>query len=89
MRAPMLSIVVLTAALFGEIQGASAQSAYSYPWCSRQNMREGSTTSCYFTSQEQCMTTLSGIGGWCYRSPFYHPSPASPTVHPPRRSRAH
>ena len=35
MRLPMLSFVLLAAALLGEIQAASAQSPTSYPWCSR------------------------------------------------------
>ena len=33
-----------------------------------------------FHSYEQCMTTLSGIGGYCFRSPYYH---AAPTTAPP------
>jgi hypothetical protein len=64
----------IVGALLGEIQVASAQSAYSYPWCSKQ--RESWATSCYFTSYQQCMTTISGIGGYCYQSPYYH-APAS------------
>jgi hypothetical protein len=72
MRLQMLPLVLLSAALMGPTELASAQSPYSYPWCSRQNAKEGSTTSCYFTSYRQCMTTISGIGGWCYQSPYYH-----------------
>jgi hypothetical protein len=53
---------------------ASAQSAYSYPWCGKSRLEEGGATSCYFASYQQCMTTLSGIGGYCYRSPYYHPT---------------
>jgi len=58
--------------LLGDIQTASAQSAYSYPWCS---VRSRGAMSCYYTSWEQCRTTLSGIGGNCIRSPYYRPSP--------------
>jgi hypothetical protein len=50
---------------------AAAQSAYSYPWCARYPARLGAT-SCYFTSYQQCMTTLSGIGGYCFQSPYFH-----------------
>jgi hypothetical protein len=37
MRLPMLSLYLIAAALLGEIQAASAQSAYSYPWSHLQN----------------------------------------------------
>jgi hypothetical protein len=72
MRSQILSLVLLSTALMGPAELASAQSPYSYPWCSRQTTKEGGTTSCYFTSYQQCMTTISGIGGWCYQSPYYH-----------------
>jgi hypothetical protein len=29
-------------------------------------------TSCYFISYRQCMTTLSGLRGYCFQSPYYH-----------------
>jgi Protein of unknown function (DUF3551) len=75
MRSPIISFAVLIAALLGKIQAASAQSPASYPWCARFFGGElVGATSCYFTSKEQCMTTLSGIGGYCYQSPYYHRS---------------
>jgi hypothetical protein len=55
---------------------AAAQSAYSYPWCARYPARLGAM-SCYFTSYQQCMTTLSGIGGYCFQSPYYRGGAAS------------
>jgi hypothetical protein len=61
---------------------ASAQSPYSYPWCSKQTSAKGGTDSCYFTSYAQCMTTISGIGGWCYQNPGYNGARNSvPTRH--------
>jgi Protein of unknown function (DUF3551) len=72
MRLLILSLVVANAALMSAADPASAQSPYSYPWCGRMGTRNG-PTSCYFTSREQCMTTLSGIGGYCYESPYYQP----------------
>jgi Protein of unknown function (DUF3551) len=76
MRLPILSLFVIIGALLGEIQAASAQSAYSYPWCARGVKMDGGSTSCYFASYQQCMTTQSGIGGYCFQSPHYHPSVA-------------
>jgi hypothetical protein len=83
MRIPVLSVLLIAAALLCEIQAALSQSAYSYPWCARVYERNG-PTSCYFNSYEQCMTTLSGVGGYCFKSPYYHAVPAKPTVHPRR-----
>jgi Protein of unknown function (DUF3551) len=71
MRLPILSLFLIAAALLGEIPAASAQSATSYPWCAKY-YKEGSPTSCYYTSYQQCKTTLSGIGGYCFESPYYH-----------------
>jgi hypothetical protein len=27
--------------------------------------------SCYFNSYQECRATLSGLGGWCMRSPYF------------------
>jgi hypothetical protein len=72
MRSQFFTLVLASVALTGATGLASAQSPYSYPWCSRQLVKDGTTTSCYFTSYQQCMTTISGIGGYCYQSPYYH-----------------
>jgi hypothetical protein len=64
MRLPILSFFLIVAALLGEIQAASAQSPTSYPWCAKYfGNWNVDATSCYFTSYQQCRTTLSGIGG--------------------------
>jgi Protein of unknown function (DUF3551) len=31
--------------------------------------------SCYYASYAQCMQTISGIGGYCIRSPYYGQGP--------------
>jgi uncharacterized protein DUF3551 len=79
MRLPIFLLFLVAAALFGDIQSASAQSAYSYPWCSRYFKRGGGGMSCYYTSYEQCMATVSGIGGYCFQSPFYQAPAAKAT----------
>jgi Protein of unknown function (DUF3551) len=71
MRLPILSLFVIIGALLGEIQAVSAQSAYSYPWCARY-YKDGTPTSCYFTSYQQCRASVSGVGGLCFQSPYYH-----------------
>jgi hypothetical protein len=76
MRLPILYVVLITAALTADMAPAAAQSPSSYPWCARIPKTDGDATSCYFTSYRQCMTTLSGIGGYCYQSPYYHAAAA-------------
>jgi Protein of unknown function (DUF3551) len=68
--------VLAVLALAADMVPVAAQSPYSYPWCLRGG-RGG--MSCYFTSYQQCMATLSGRSGWCMRSPYYRgpPSPWS------------
>ena len=77
-------LFLIAAGLLGESGAASAQSPTSYPWCSRIVVSGGDgggdATSCYFTSREQCMTTISGIGEYCFRSPYYHATPAKATA---------
>jgi hypothetical protein len=69
MRLPILFIVLIAA----NTAPAAAQSPTSYPWCARPaKMDSSSSMSCYFTSYQQCMTTLSGLGGFCVESPYYH-----------------
>jgi Protein of unknown function (DUF3551) len=75
MPVPIILLAIFSAILLSDIQAASAQSAYSYPWCS---VRGRGTMSCYYTSREQCRATLSGIGGNCVMSPYYRPSPPTP-----------
>src|SRR5262249_3887638 len=75
MRLSLPAFFLITAALLGEIQTASAQSPTSYPWCSRYFGRgTGGARSCYYTSYPQCMATVSGIGGYCFRNPYYYAS---------------
>jgi hypothetical protein len=74
-RIPIIVFFVVVAALVGEVQVGNAQSAYSYPWCAiypGDSNGPGGAMSCYYTSQEQCRTTMFGIGGNCVQSPYYH-----------------
>jgi hypothetical protein len=52
--------------------GASAPAAaQEYPWCARYDW---STTNCGFVSFQQCLATISGIGGRCEQNPRYVPT---------------
>jgi len=84
MRMPIVVLLVIAAALLGETQAGNAQSPYSYPWCAIMSGGDnsgGGAMSCYFASWQQCMATLSGIGGNCVASPYYR---AQPTQLPDR-----
>jgi hypothetical protein len=70
-RYPIILLFVVAAALLGETQVSDAQSPYSYPWCSLGGAKDSNALSCYYTSWEQCRTTMSGIGGYCVESPYY------------------
>jgi hypothetical protein len=70
-----LRIIVPLIAGFACLAGsAQAQSVYDYPWCAVYADRSGAT-SCYFSTYQQCQTTIQGIGGNCIRSPYYHGRP--------------
>jgi hypothetical protein len=74
-RKPIIVLFLVAAALLSETQLGNAQSPYSYPWCAIPSVGDnsgGGAMSCYYTSWAQCMTTLSGIGGNCIESPYYH-----------------
>jgi hypothetical protein len=71
MRSPVLTAVFVATALFGEDIAASAQLPNLYPWCARYDTK-GGTPSCYFATREQCMETISGIGGVCVENSNYH-----------------
>jgi hypothetical protein len=49
---------------------ASSQ-AVEYPWCAQYGTRGDGGRNCGFTSFQQCMATVSGIGGFCERNSFY------------------
>jgi hypothetical protein len=79
MRLPTASLFLIVAVLLGGMQAASTQSPTSYQWCPRHfgNWVIG-PRSCYFTSYQQCRTTLCN-SGVCFQSPYYYqPPPGAP-----------
>lgn len=44
-----------------------------YPWCAVYGGRGGGGTNCGFRTWQQCMATVSGIGGFCEPNQFYNP----------------
>jgi hypothetical protein len=65
--------VALVGALMGILHGsAPAMAEVQYPWCAEYR-RPISATNCGFVNYQQCLATISGIGGICYRNPAYPP----------------
>jgi hypothetical protein len=82
MRSPILNFLFIAAALLGERVTASAQAVRSYPVCAiYYGIDATSTPSCTFDTREQCMETISGIGGYCVENQYYHGA----AVQPPHR----
>jgi hypothetical protein len=65
----------------GIVATGNRAEAQNYPWCAMLNMVD-QTVNCGFVSVEQCMASVSGIGGYCMPSnTFQLPRPIA------RRSR--
>lgn len=67
----MAALVV--SAVLTQASTARAYEPYDpYPWCAVSSGRGGGTN-CGFLTIEQCMATVSGIGGFCEPNGFYNP----------------
>jgi hypothetical protein len=58
--------------------------ADQYKWCAQYGTRGGGGTNCGFVTYEQCLATISGIGGTCQPNQFY----TGPEVRKPARKKA-
>jgi hypothetical protein len=62
--------------------------AQNYPWCAHYSGLGG--TNCGFTTYEQCMATISGMGGSCMQNTMYQPpTPAVRPAAPPAATTGH
>jgi len=69
----VLSTMGILVATAGFVTPATAQ---NYPWCAYYgSSMGGGGTNCGFTTFQQCLTTVSGIGGFCDRNTQYVPPP--------------
>jgi len=62
--------------------------AQNYPWCAYLDLGKGGATNCGFATFQQCLATVSGIGGSCGPNPQYQRPPGLylSTKHPRRHS---
>ncbi len=80
MRLLWLALAIVPAAA---VMGSPA-AAQNYPWCAYYGPDNGEN--CGFSTYEQCMQDVSGIGGYCVRNNQYVP-PAGhePSSNTPRQ----
>ena len=64
-------LVVLGIIVGAAGMGTTAQ-AQNYPWCAQYSGRGG--MNCGFTTFDQCMAAVRGIGGFCVQNTQYQPS---------------
>src|SRR6266852_493021 len=72
-----VALMLVTAAAFAPRPAAAV---YNLPWCA--TYYDSNVVACAFTSFEQCMATISGVGGLCTQNILY--SPRAPYVEPHR-----
>jgi hypothetical protein len=63
----MRTITIASVTFILSLCVSAAQAA---PWCAHYSGRGGGGTNCGFYSFQQCMATVSGIGGYCARNQF-------------------
>src|SRR5262249_34991013 len=66
---PSLFILGIFAVAFFGAQPAKADGA----WCADYKFHHGGARNCGFATYQQCLATVTGIGGSCGPNPFYQP----------------
>ena len=67
-----LFILVLLAAIVCMEKPAAAQNG---GWCAEYNYGFGGARNCGFATYQQCLATVSGVGGSCTPSPYFQAPP--------------
>jgi hypothetical protein len=70
MRMILFALATMSVALMGDPRPGEARPWY--PWCAQYADRSG-VTSCLFTTFDQCLATVRGIGGSCVQN--WYPAP--------------
>ena len=73
----LLLMLGISVCVVGIGTGAEAQ---NYPWCAYYGSTHDGGTNCGFVTFQQCLDTVSGIGGFCNVNTQYQPPPGP---HPP------
>jgi hypothetical protein len=78
MRTMLFAVATLVAALIGDVRPSEARAWY--PWCA-QYADQSNITQCLFSTFDQCLATVRGIGGSCVQN--WRPAPVE--ARPERR----
>ena len=74
MRTAVIALGLLVVPVFVHAQPRPYQPPYDpYPWCAVYGVSMSGSTNCGFRTWQQCMATVSGIGGSCEPNQFYNP----------------
>jgi hypothetical protein len=82
----MRLVLFMVGIYIGIVGSGNRAEAQNYPWCayySGGHFGGGGGTNCGFTTFQQCLDTVTGIGGFCARNTQYQPPPG-----PHRQTRA-
>ena len=63
---------------------ATTRAEAQYPWCSYYTASGGGGTNCGFTTFQQCLDNVRGIGGFCDRNTQCQPPPGPHPVPKPQ-----
>jgi hypothetical protein len=66
---------------------AAPAAARDYPWCAYYGFMGEDGTNCGFDTFQQCLDTISGIGGTCRENPFLIREPRAEAPRKKRRDR--
>jgi hypothetical protein len=80
MKLPLILAMAIAAASI-----ATRAQAQNYPWCAHYDKGDGGMN-CGFTTFQQCLIDISGLGGFCEQNNTYVPPSAAPGRHHPRKT---
>lgn len=66
---PIMAMAVMLAGS-AAMTSRPVEAAIAYPWCAHY-MAPNTAHNCGFVTWEQCLATVSGIGGTCEANPYY------------------
>jgi hypothetical protein len=79
-------LAILVLGILLGVAAAGPAHAQNYPWCAHYSgSLGGGGTNCGFLTFEQCLATVSGIGGICMRNTQFIPPPGPRALYRPRR----
>jgi hypothetical protein len=83
----MRASLLMSAIILGVLAIAARVQAANYPWCALYD-KGGGEMSCSFSTFEQCLEDVRGIGGFCQANNTYVPPTAAPAPHRARHKGA-